>query len=141
MVLTRSTMVVNEQTSNNLDARHQRPFLRTVDFWRRVSAIYLGYKVAQVRASVMRWCGHSELEIKQNHWQPVHDKSGQDMYQLCVDMRGFLIKVPFVCNSDPYHLSCDTGQGSLFSSKLAILYQQGDRGCMCTGRPIHWRSA
>lgn len=87
-------------SSQNADTdSQQRPFLRTTDFWRRVSAIYLGYKVAQAKASYLSWCGHSQEEIKQNHWQPVHDKSGQEMYKLCVDMRGFLIKVLVTCLS------------------------------------------
>ena len=93
MALTRSAIVVNTQNADSPEPQYHRPLLRTADFWRRVSAIYLGYKVASVKATYLRWCGHSQDEIKQLHWQPHHDQAGQDMYQLCVDMRGFLIKV------------------------------------------------
>lgn len=92
MALTRSGLVVSTQNSASTDLP-QHPLLRTADFWRRVSAIYLGYKVAKVKATYLSWRGHSQEEIKQIHWQSIHEKAGQDMYQLCVDMRGFLIKV------------------------------------------------
>lgn len=89
----RSAGAVNVETSESADSQSHRHILRTANFWRRVSSIYVGYKVAQVKATYLKWRGHSPEDIRTNHWQPVHEQSGQDMYQLCVDMRGFLIKV------------------------------------------------
>lgn len=76
------------------------PIFRTVEFWRRAGSIYLGYKLAQSQAHILRWKGMTEQEIKEQHWMPHNEKSGRLMYGLCVDLRGFFLKViplPCVC--------------------------------------------
>ena len=66
---------------------------RTTDFWRRAFGIYGGYKVAQLRATVLRAAGHSEIQLKENLWRYQHEWAGENMYKLAVDMRGFYLKV------------------------------------------------
>ena len=66
---------------------------RSFEFWRRAAAIYGGYKAAQVQAQLLRLRGRSQEYIREHHWEPHNDKSGKDMYTLCVDLRGFFIKV------------------------------------------------
>lgn len=67
---------------------------RTVDFWRRSSGIYLAYKGAQLRAVVARHILHKdEAEVKESVWAPQHQWAGAEMYKLCVDLRGFYLKV------------------------------------------------
>ena len=71
--------------------------LRSLEFWRRASGIYLGYKLAQSRAQIMRWKGLSEKSINEQHWEPHNARSGKHMYDLCVDLRGFFLKVCRFC--------------------------------------------
>lgn len=66
---------------------------RTLEFWRRAGGIYLGFKAVQVQATVQRWQGLPEHDIQEKLWKPHFARSGQDMYNLCVDMRGFFLKV------------------------------------------------
>jgi hypothetical protein len=70
-----------------------RGFFRTTDFWKRVSAIFIGYKVAQGKALYLRLRGDSQESIAARHWEPYYHRVGQDMYSVCVDMRGLLLKV------------------------------------------------
>ena len=69
--------------------------LRTTQFWRRATGIYLSYKAAQVKAQVLKAQGWDAEKLKQRHWQPHHAWAGEEMYSLCVDMRGFYLKVRF----------------------------------------------
>ena len=67
--------------------------LRSVEFWSRATTIYAGYKLAQAQAAWLQFRGYSTDYIEQQHWEPHHDRTGRAMYQLCVEMRGFYIKV------------------------------------------------
>lgn len=67
---------------------------RTMDFWRRASGIYLAYKGAQVKGLVaQQFLRKSEADVKQEIWVPHHEWAGGEMYKLCVDLRGFYLKV------------------------------------------------
>ena len=66
---------------------------RTTQFWRRATGIYLSYKTAQLKAQVLKAQGWDAEKLKQRHWQPHHAWAGEEMYSLCVDMRGFYLKV------------------------------------------------
>lgn len=76
-----------------MSAPQKEQRFRTLEFWRRAGAIYAGYKVAQIQASWLRLRGYSEERIQSMHWDRHSDIAGQDMHSLCVDMRGFFIKV------------------------------------------------
>ena len=66
---------------------------RTADFWRRTLVIYAGYKACQAQALALRAMGWDEARIKDEHWARQHSKAAQQMYSLCVDLRGFYLKV------------------------------------------------
>ena len=56
--------------------------------------ISLGYvQVTQVKAAALRRTqGWSDEQIDNDLWQPQYQRAGQQMYSLCVDMRGFYLK-------------------------------------------------
>ncbi|KAL0020648.1 hypothetical protein WJX79_000580 [Trebouxia sp. C0005] len=68
-------------------------FFRTTQFWRRATGIYLSYKGAQAKAQALRLGGWDTEKLKEVHWKPHHAWAGEEMYSLCVDMRGFYLKV------------------------------------------------
>lgn len=77
---------------------------RTVEFWRRAGGIYLGYKVQQARMAVldrMRKSHPRAPELHLEDWERHHRRAGADMYQLCVDLRGFYVKVGQFLGSRP----------------------------------------
>lgn len=71
----------------------KRGFIRTADFWRRVGGIYVRYQYAQAVAAYFRLRGRSPEDIESTHWEPYYDVVGREMYSICVDMRGMLLKV------------------------------------------------
>lgn len=68
-------------------------FARTTQFWRRATGIYLSYKGAQVKAQALKLQGWDQEKLKEVHWKPHHTWAGKEMHSLCVDMRGFYLKV------------------------------------------------
>jgi hypothetical protein len=50
-------------------------------------------QVTQVKAALCRSQGWSEDAISAKIWRPQHERAGRDMYSLCVDLRGFYLKV------------------------------------------------
>ena len=63
---------------------------RTADFWRRASGIYFAYKAAQFRLSL--WPA-GKAHQKAAFWEKHHAWAGTQMYALCIDLRGFYLKV------------------------------------------------
>jgi hypothetical protein len=50
-------------------------------------------QVTQVKAAALRRTqGWSDEQIEHDLWQPQYQRAGQQMYSLCVDMRGFYLK-------------------------------------------------
>ena len=77
---------------------------RTTQFWRRATGIYLSYKGAQVKAQALKMRGWDKDRLKEAHWKPHHAWAGEEMYSLCVDMRGFYLKVSCIntgCHARP----------------------------------------
>lgn len=77
---------------------------RTMEFWRRAGGIYVGYKVQQARMAVldrMRKSHPRGSELHLEDWERHHRRAGADMYQLCVDLRGFYVKVGQFLGSRP----------------------------------------
>ncbi|KAK9817253.1 hypothetical protein WJX72_011900 [[Myrmecia] bisecta] len=66
---------------------------RTLEFWTRASGIYLAYKATQLRAANLRLLGWEDNMIEAKIWTPHHEWTGDQMYNLCVDLRGFYLKV------------------------------------------------
>ena len=59
----------------------------------RAIKIYMAYKSAQTRALVLRGAGWGPEQVEAKIWQPHHQWAGKAMYQLCIDLRGFYLKV------------------------------------------------
>lgn len=68
-------------------------FARTAEFWRRAAFIYGTYKVTQLKAAALRASGRSQVEVEAEVWTPQHTWAGQEMYDLCIALRGFYLKV------------------------------------------------
>ena len=54
--------------------------------------IYLSYKATQAHAGLLRLSGCDEESITERLWKPHNEITGQRMYNLCVDLRGFYLK-------------------------------------------------
>jgi hypothetical protein len=64
-------------------------FLRSSEFFARVAVIYGAYKVTQLRAAALRAGGVDPAPL----WHEQHSWAGDAMYDLCVSLRGFYLKV------------------------------------------------
>ena len=88
-------------------ARHQAHLaLRTADFWRRATGIYLAYKGRQAQEAALMSRAARALaplagdprpwdkeRLEEELWKPHHEWAGQEMYELAVSVRGFYLKV------------------------------------------------
>ena len=70
---------------------------RTTDFWGRTLAIYAGYKACQAHALLRAALGWSPERLREEHWAAQHRKAAEQMYALCVDLRGFYLKASGGC--------------------------------------------
>lgn len=96
---------------------------RTTQFWRRATGIYLSYKGAQVKAQALKLQGWDKDRLQEDHWKPHHTWAGKEMYSLCVDMRGFYLKVAAQTITH------------LLASRCLLVSQE----CMqCTGGAVPW---
>ena len=87
-------------------ARHQAHLaLRTADFWRRATGIYLAYKGRQAQEAALTSRALALLpgsssrrpwdreRLEEELWKPHHEWAGKEMYDLAVSVRGFYLKV------------------------------------------------
>lgn len=87
-------------------ARHQAHLaLRTADFWRRATGIYLAYKGRQAQEAALTSRALALLpgsssrrpwdreRLEEELWKPHHEWAGKEMYELAVSVRGFYLKV------------------------------------------------
>ena len=62
--------------NNGNDVTKRRPFedtLRTLEFWRRASGVYVAYKGAQARAAFLSKAkGWDAEKVKEEFWKPHH---------------------------------------------------------------------
>ncbi|GIL83202.1 hypothetical protein Vretifemale_12058 [Volvox reticuliferus] len=65
---------------------------RTIEFWRRAVYIYGSYKAAQLRSLFLKATGRSDAEVHDSVWVPHHTWAGEEMYELCISLRGFYLK-------------------------------------------------
>lgn len=96
----RTAMATSEDARRDLPER----LWRTLEFWRRAGGIYLGYKVQQARMAVLDGMRKSQPRAQELHledWERHHRRAGADMYQLCIDLRGFYVKVGQFLGSRP----------------------------------------
>lgn len=66
---------------------------RTSEFWVRATSVYAGYKASQIRSTLLKnVLGWSEERVEEEVWAKQHEKAAEQMYSICVDMRGFYLK-------------------------------------------------
>lgn len=65
--------------------------VRAANFWARAAFIYGAYKTIQVKEALLRMSGHDEGCVTAM-WRKHHAWAGQQMYDLCVQLRGFYVK-------------------------------------------------
>lgn len=68
-------------------------FRRSAEFWSRAAIIYGSFKAAQARAGLLRATGADAGTVKAAVWDGQHAWAGEQMKQLCLDLRGFYLKV------------------------------------------------
>lgn len=70
-----------------------KKFQRTSEFWLRATEVYAGYKATQLRSILLKnVMGWSNERIEDEVWNRQHEKAADQMYSICVDMRGFYLK-------------------------------------------------
>ena len=102
------------------DANPLHSLARTAEFWTRAAGIYLSYKVLQARARALHLVGKDDATVKAELWEPHHRWAGNQLYSLCVDLRGFYLKV----NRDDAPQSSRASASSLCNA-LAMLTADG----------------
>ena len=66
---------------------------RTSEFWVRATKVYAGYKATQVKGALLKSVmGWSTERIEDEVWSKQHEWAAEQMYSICVDMRGFYLK-------------------------------------------------
>ncbi|TXG51328.1 hypothetical protein EZV62_023852 [Acer yangbiense] len=65
-----------------------RPLQRSFQFWVRVTDIYTGYKVFQLRVSLVK-----DVEKQEALWERQHEVAAEKIYTMCSDLGGFFLKV------------------------------------------------
>ncbi|KAK4843637.1 hypothetical protein QYF36_010896 [Acer negundo] len=65
-----------------------RPLQRSFQFWVRVADIYTGYKVFQLRVSLVK-----DVEKQEAMWERQHEVAAEKIYAMCSDLGGFFLKV------------------------------------------------
>jgi len=70
-----------------------KKFQRTSEFWIRASSIYAGYKATQAKSLMLKIAGWSDERIEKEVWEKQHERAAEQMYSVCVDLRGFYLKV------------------------------------------------
>ncbi|KAK5817739.1 uncharacterized protein LOC108469258 isoform X1 [Gossypium arboreum] len=67
---------------------HLRPWHRSFQFWVRAADIYTGYKVFQLRVSLVK-----DPQKKQAMWDKQHELAADKIYAMCYDLGGFFLKI------------------------------------------------
>ncbi|XP_061952765.1 uncharacterized protein LOC133675413 [Populus nigra] len=67
---------------------HFRPWQRSFQFWVRAADIYTGYKVFQLRVSLVK-----DVEKQEAMWERQHEFAADKIYAMCSDLGGFFLKV------------------------------------------------
>lgn len=81
-----------EQPANPIQGAAEQA-MRTVGFWSSVSGVYASYKLTQLRAALARARGATDDHVQHTIWDPRHQAAGKQIYHMCVDLRGFYLKV------------------------------------------------
>ena len=72
-----------------------KKFQRTSEFWIRALNIYAGYKSTQLKEIILKASGWPKERLEKELWDVQHERAAEQMYSVCVDLRGFYLKVGF----------------------------------------------
>ncbi|KAK9734095.1 hypothetical protein RND81_04G114800 [Saponaria officinalis] len=67
---------------------HFRPLQRSFQFWAHTADIYTGYKVFQVRVSLVK-----DAKKQEEMWERQHEFAADKIYNMCSELGGFFLKV------------------------------------------------
>ncbi|KAJ4837614.1 hypothetical protein Tsubulata_044299 [Turnera subulata] len=67
---------------------HFRPWQRSFQFWVRAADIYTGYKVFQLRVSLVK-----DVQKQEAMWEKQHELAAEKIYAMCSDLGGFFLKI------------------------------------------------
>ncbi|KAG8638730.1 uncharacterized protein slr0889 [Manihot esculenta] len=67
---------------------HFRPLHRSFQFWVRAADIYTGYKVFQLRVSLIK-----DVQKQEAMWERQHELAAEKIYAMCSDLGGFFLKI------------------------------------------------
>jgi hypothetical protein len=74
--------------------RSVQNLVRSTEFFGRVATIYGAYKFTQLRTVLLKLQGKdSQHAAVQKLWDDQHTWAGEQMYDLCISLRGFYLKV------------------------------------------------
>ncbi|KAL9235572.1 hypothetical protein vseg_010320 [Gypsophila vaccaria] len=76
-----------DEIRENLSA-HFRPLQRSLQFWGHTAEIYAGYKVFQVRVSLVK-----DAKKQEEMWERQHELAADKIYNMCSELGGFFLKV------------------------------------------------
>ena len=81
----------SENSDNGLLSKAPQPvqnFIRSSEFFGRVAVIYGAYKVTQLKSAALKLQGKDPKQL----WHHQHSWAGEQMYDLCISLRGFYLK-------------------------------------------------
>lgn len=81
-----------DDSGNGLLTKAPQPvqnFVRSSEFYGRVAVIYAAYKVTQLKSAALKLQGKDPKQL----WHAQHSWAGEQMYDLCISLRGFYLKV------------------------------------------------
>ncbi|XP_037496353.1 uncharacterized protein slr0889 isoform X3 [Jatropha curcas] len=67
---------------------HFRPWQRSFQFWVRAVDVYTGYKVFQLRVSLVK-----DVQKQEAMWERQHELAADKIYAMCSDLGGFFLKI------------------------------------------------
>ena len=67
--------------------------IRMMTFWSRAINIYRSYKMNQLKMNVLTSFHNITIEQRDEYWKRVHDINSDRMLALCLNLRGFYLKV------------------------------------------------
>lgn len=74
----------------------------------------------------------TEADIEERYWRPHNEWAGDELYSMCVDLRGFYLKVGLTL-----YRGCTTAMHSLHARCAGPIGQEGvrQRSCMAASQP------
>ncbi|KAL5543979.1 hypothetical protein UlMin_007763 [Ulmus minor] len=111
---------------------HFRPWQRSFQFWVRAADIYTGYKVFQLRVSLVK-----DGQKREEMWERQHEHAADKIYAMCSDLGGFFLKVAQIIGKPDLAPAawvrrlvtlCDQAPATPFNTVQHVLEKEFGRG-------------